>query len=680
LKGGLRLQRAVTADFLLACDFPGGATMSMSRYLSRTTAGFLPAALLLLAACGGGGGGGGGGTSSPVVYGGNTSAAVVTSTNASKLTENVIGSGDTAGIIGGVSNESGDAAKNQGSGLFDLARRLNRSLHDTVVRAGQANSAQRLVTGVIPVEQTDPCDSGSGSVRTFGTLNDNGTGTLQVSFNSCLIDGVTLSGPATLRVDAAQVTFSVVPTDFTLSFSRLMLRGSGLSIDAGGSVRTLLGNGNNTETITEDLVSLNNNTGKMTRSENLVFVNVYDNIFFPSSFTMTVTGRVLDQDHGFVDIATNAPLFFGTFNQLFPDSGQMLLTGDANRTIRVTALNSTLVQLQLDTNGDGTVDNTAGMKWTDLNGPVGADLGDTDNDGMHNSWEAANVLDPANPADAFLDKDNDGASNLAEYEASTDVSNPGSTPPPVGLAISSSDAPDPVTVGGNLTYTITVSNSSAFAANNVVVADTLPVGVNFVSATPGQGSCAGTTSLSCSVGTLNGFGNVVITIVVTPTAEGMVNNTAIVTSSSFDPDLTNNSATSITTVGQPAAGLQTLIDNAAPGDTVLVGPGLYVGGLNFNGKNITLQSSAGPGSTIIHGNLGTVVRIGPGGAIQGFTITGLSASFGAGIAVSGQGSLISGNVFDGTAQSASGLLVAIEGNNASPTIERNVFRNNSCDN
>jgi uncharacterized repeat protein (TIGR01451 family) len=235
-------------------------------------------------------------------------------------------------------------------------------------------------------------------------------------------------------------------------------------------------------------------------------------------------------------------------------------------------------------------------------------------------------------------------------------------------------------VGSNLTYTITVSNSSAFAANNVVVADTLPVGVNFVSATPGLGSCTGTTSLSCSLGTLNGFGNVVITIVVTPTAEGVVNNTANVTSSSFDPDLTNNSATSTTTVGQAVAGIQALIDSAAPGDTVLIAPGTYFGGLNFNGKNVTLQSTAGPASTIIHGNQGTAVLIGPGGAIKGFTITGSFASFGAGIAVSGQGTLISGNIFDGNIQSAGGFGAAIGGNASSPTIERNVFRNNNCDN
>jgi len=62
------------------------------------------------------------------------------------------------------------------------------------------------------------------------------------------------------------------------------------------------------------------------------------------------------------------------------------------------------------------------------------------------------------------------------------------------------------------------------------------------------------------------------------------------------------------------------------------------------------------------------VRIGPLGVLKGFTITGV------GIEVIDQGTLISGNVFDGNVQGA------ISGNNASPTIERNVFRNNSCDN
>ncbi len=189
------------------------------------------------------------------------------------------------------------------------------------------------------------------------------------------------------------MTFSVIPTDSTLSFSRLTLRGSGLSIDAGGSLRSQLGIGTNTETITANLVSLDNNTGEMTKTENLVFVNVYNNIFSQRPSPRPLAGKFSIQVHGYVDITTPTPLVFGTLTQLFPDSGQMLLTGAAgNRSIRVTALSATLARLELDLDGDSVYENTATLKWTDLTGPVGADLGDTDGDGMHNSWETANGL------------------------------------------------------------------------------------------------------------------------------------------------------------------------------------------------------------------------------------------------------------------------------------------------
>jgi hypothetical protein len=230
-----------------------------------------------------------------------------------------------------------------------------------------------------------------------------------------------LNGPASLRVDAVSSPFPS-PTDFTISFARLTLRGLGLSIDAGGSLRVQLQFAPDTETITANLVSLNNNTGETAKTENLVFVNVYVNTFIGTPISSSVSGRVFHPVHGYVDVTTPTPFVFGTVSQAFPDSGELLLTGASggagNRTIRATAVNSTLVQLQLDTNGDGTVDNTARMKWTELTGPVGADLGDTDNDGMHNSWETLNGLNPG-LNDAASDKDGDLQTNIQEYLAGT---------------------------------------------------------------------------------------------------------------------------------------------------------------------------------------------------------------------------------------------------------------------
>ena len=50
----------------------------------------------------------------------------------------------------------------------------------------------------------------------------------------------------------------------------------------------------------------------------------------------------------------------------------------------------------------------------------GGSLGDTDGDSMPDAWETAHGLNPVDPADAALDADNDGLTNLAEYTRGTD--------------------------------------------------------------------------------------------------------------------------------------------------------------------------------------------------------------------------------------------------------------------
>ncbi len=51
---------------------------------------------------------------------------------------------------------------------------------------------------------------------------------------------------------------------------------------------------------------------------------------------------------------------------------------------------------------------------------VGPGFVDYDNDGLPNEWEDENGLDKLNSADAMLDADGDGQSNIAEYTAATD--------------------------------------------------------------------------------------------------------------------------------------------------------------------------------------------------------------------------------------------------------------------
>jgi uncharacterized repeat protein (TIGR01451 family) len=121
------------------------------------------------------------------------------------------------------------------------------------------------------------------------------------------------------------------------------------------------------------------------------------------------------------------------------------------------------------------------------------------------------------------------------------------SPYPNDLAVSIADAPDPVRVGQPLTYTVTVVNNGPATATGVTLTDTLPGGVTFDSASPGQGSCTGTTTVTCTLGTLAGGASTHVTIAVTPTQAGSLTSSASVSGSPTDSSPGNNTATATTT-------------------------------------------------------------------------------------------------------------------------------------
>lgn len=112
------------------------------------------------------------------------------------------------------------------------------------------------------------------------------------------------------------------------------------------------------------------------------------------------------------------------------------------------------------------------------------------------------------------------------------------------LAIEKSAAPIPGRPGTNSTFTLKVTNNGPDTAKDVVVADPLPAGLDFVSASA-PCSLAGGSEVKCALGSLPAGGSVTLTVVVRipeSAGDGFV-NTATVTGSTPDPNLSNNSDT-----------------------------------------------------------------------------------------------------------------------------------------
>jgi uncharacterized repeat protein (TIGR01451 family) len=145
------------------------------------------------------------------------------------------------------------------------------------------------------------------------------------------------------------------------------------------------------------------------------------------------------------------------------------------------------------------------------------------------------------------------------------------------LSITKTDNPDPVGVGGDISWTITVNNAGPAAAANVVVSDPLPTGTTFVSCTPSVGTCTGpppgsSGTVNANLGTIASLGSATVTLVanVNAGAGSLVSNTATVSSPTADNNLANNSATATTSV-TTAAATDLSITKADSPDPVLSG-------------------------------------------------------------------------------------------------------------
>jgi uncharacterized repeat protein (TIGR01451 family) len=147
------------------------------------------------------------------------------------------------------------------------------------------------------------------------------------------------------------------------------------------------------------------------------------------------------------------------------------------------------------------------------------------------------------------------------------------------VGITKSDSPSPVVVGEQLTYTITASNAGADPSDNVQWTDTLPAGLNFESistisgwtcTTPAVGTNG---TIDCSNPTVAAGANDIFTVVTTvdPSFSGStISNSATISSTgTFDPNTSNNNATTTTpiTAASPSLTIAKVLSGTVDNDS-----------------------------------------------------------------------------------------------------------------
>lgn len=156
------------------------------------------------------------------------------------------------------------------------------------------------------------------------------------------------------------------------------------------------------------------------------------------------------------------------------------------------------------------------------------------------------VVNVAAAASGSIDNTATVSASTADPNAANNTStaslalNPGAT----DLAITKSVAGDRFGFGSAVTYTVVVTNNGPAIAFGTTVTDILPAGTTLQSASSTQGTCTGTTTVVCSVGTLAPAATATITLVVNlPREQTTVTNTATVTAANAETAPGNNAST-----------------------------------------------------------------------------------------------------------------------------------------
>jgi uncharacterized repeat protein (TIGR01451 family) len=183
------------------------------------------------------------------------------------------------------------------------------------------------------------------------------------------------------------------------------------------------------------------------------------------------------------------------------------------------------------------------LSWPAYSLPVGATATHTVTLRVEDSIPSA-ITAIANTVTA-LDDGLNGADPTPGNNTAADVD---TVIPLADLAVVKQDAPDPITNGGQLTYTILVTNNGPSEATGVILTDTLPLAVVPNSITPSQGSCAGIQTIICSLGSMGAGTTATVAIIGVPLAEGTITNTVTVLADTNDPTPANNTVAESTVV------------------------------------------------------------------------------------------------------------------------------------
>jgi len=311
---------------------------------------------LALAACGGGGGGG---VAPPNVQ---PASLKITSGNALATTRDAYAAAEQSVGVGDMLGSSGLIAASPGA--------FSKGAMGPISKALSGGPALSVPLG----PETQPC-AVDGQVTISGNLQNPTTLTAGDNFSVLSEDcdegfGEIIDGLLDFRVDtfSGDLLSGLYQLEITLNLTDFQVRTADDVITSNGGATVDL-NALQAPFVTASIRGDSLTADSNTSSESLLgFVanQTLDGGVTPSPYTWSARGQ-LDSTRlgGSVDYST--PLTFEGLGTDYPHSGQLRVVGEGSSALLI-AENNVDVTIEIDSNGDGEVDETISTTWADLAG------------------------------------------------------------------------------------------------------------------------------------------------------------------------------------------------------------------------------------------------------------------------------------------------------------------------
>ncbi|MBK5205261.1 MAG: hypothetical protein JJD98_07610 [Polaromonas sp.] len=268
----------------------------------------------------------------------------------------------------------------------DLVTGAQLSDPSVIIRFGQAQlpklsqwlaDVPAQVTGATQ-SQTEACPDGGTLTVTANDANGNSLldagDSASLTVSNCAFEGNVMNGGLSFTINSAtgDLRTQSYSASITLTFNQLTAQSASASITGNGSL-TLSGSAKaaNDQSFSLSIASfaLSSTYGGATYSRSLTNYTLSD-ILSPAGtgFSSTEANGTLSSsafESKFVTITTSEP-FVRSSSQTYPASGQVTATGANGSQVRISVIDNSSVNIELDADANGTFETSVTKLWSEL--------------------------------------------------------------------------------------------------------------------------------------------------------------------------------------------------------------------------------------------------------------------------------------------------------------------------